>query len=110
MLTTLTISLELCCVYIDHFRIPTTTVNNNTVTWDAYSSEDNYLRIGNDSDLGLEIQYSFLKERMEFWAALEAANTGTTSGTATAQPDLLSALLLLISSGAYLTMKVFILE
>lgn len=52
------------------FRTPTTA--ESSVSWEPYSSCGGYLQIGNGSDVGLEMKYDFLKQRMDFWDNLLA--------------------------------------
>ncbi|XP_046629890.1 venom carboxylesterase-6-like [Neodiprion virginianus] len=45
---------------------------DGTTTWTQYSTDDNYLQIGDGSELETEVKSGFLKERMQFWANLNA--------------------------------------
>ncbi|XP_046753940.1 juvenile hormone esterase-like [Diprion similis] len=49
---------------------PTTLASEGSVTWTEYSTMDNYLLIGNQSEVTLSMEYSLFEERMEFWASL----------------------------------------
>ncbi|XP_046414175.1 esterase E4-like [Neodiprion fabricii] len=66
---------------------PTVLASEENVTCTEYSTMDNYLRIGNQSEVTLSMEYSLFKERMEFWANLVHAEasaatlTNTSAGT-----------------------------
>ncbi|XP_046587083.1 juvenile hormone esterase-like isoform X2 [Neodiprion lecontei] len=49
---------------------PTVLASEENVTYTEYTTMDNYLRIGNQSEVTLSMEYSLFKERMEFWANL----------------------------------------
>ncbi|XP_046739905.1 esterase E4-like [Diprion similis] len=55
--------------------VPMTLDSDDSTLWSPFSSRDNYLRIGNGSDVELKVQYGFHKERMQFWDELTAATT-----------------------------------
>ncbi|XP_046753939.1 juvenile hormone esterase-like [Diprion similis] len=80
---------------------PTTSAAISNTTWLPYSASGNYLRIGNDGDPTLEIQYDFLPERMLFWKELM---TSTTSGNTSHGPFSLGsiAILLIVYSKVFL--------
>nr|XP_046469054.1 juvenile hormone esterase-like [Neodiprion pinetum] len=80
---------------------PTTSAVISNTTWLPYSANGNYLRIGNDDDPTLEIQYNFLQERMLFWKELMTSTTsGSTSyGSFSLRPI---AILLIIYSKVFL--------
>ncbi|XP_046751717.1 esterase E4-like [Diprion similis] len=52
---------------------PTTPAFGNDTVWEPFSiSQDNNLHIGNKSDLALTVEYSYFKERLQFWDDLIA--------------------------------------
>ncbi|XP_015521630.2 bile salt-activated lipase-like [Neodiprion lecontei] len=55
--------------------VPLTLDSDFSTIWSPFTSHDNYLRIGNGSDVALKVQYGFHKERMQFWDELTAATT-----------------------------------
>ncbi|XP_046752295.1 esterase E4-like [Diprion similis] len=55
---------------------PTTPAFGNDTVWEPFSIEqDNNLHIGNNSDLALTVEYSYFKERLQFWDDLMANGT-----------------------------------
>ncbi|XP_012251342.2 esterase E4-like [Athalia rosae] len=57
---------------------PSITNPHATGYWRPYSRDDNYLLIGNNSDLVVEMQHSFLPERMQFWNRLQTTSKKNT--------------------------------
>lgn len=51
------------------YRKPT--ISNGTTTWEAYSTEGNYLQIGDGYDAVLKSRNSYFYERLKFWTKLE---------------------------------------
>ncbi|XP_046752297.1 juvenile hormone esterase-like [Diprion similis] len=52
---------------------PTTSAFGNDTEWEPFSIEkENHLHIGNNSDLALTVEYSYFKERLQFWDDLIA--------------------------------------
>ncbi|XP_046740690.1 esterase E4-like [Diprion similis] len=50
---------------------PTTSAFGNDTNWEPFSiTKNNNLRIGNKSDLTLTVEYSYFKERLQFWDEL----------------------------------------
>lgn len=81
-----------------YFRIPMSSALDNATGWSPYSSEDNYLRIGNDTDIESKMENSFLTERMKFWEDLEAATSSSKNASNVLRvPSIFLSVFLLIS-------------
>ncbi|XP_046753942.1 juvenile hormone esterase-like [Diprion similis] len=63
------IMTQLWTSFAIHGKPLTSSFCGNT-TWTPYSEKDNYLQIGNKSEITLEMKHVFLRERMRFWANL----------------------------------------
>ncbi|XP_068989548.1 esterase E4-like isoform X1 [Neodiprion pinetum] len=64
------IMVQLWTSFANHGKPSTLFFRGNT-TWEPYSRKDNYLQIGDRSEITLEVKHSFSTERMQFWANLE---------------------------------------
>ncbi|XP_046608330.1 juvenile hormone esterase-like isoform X1 [Neodiprion virginianus] len=64
------IMVQLWTSFATHGKPSTLYFRGNT-TWEPYSEEDNFLRIGDRSEITLEVEHSVSRERMQFWANLE---------------------------------------
>ncbi|XP_046587076.1 juvenile hormone esterase isoform X2 [Neodiprion lecontei] len=64
------IMVQLWTSFATHGKPSTLFFRGNT-TWEPYSEEDNFLRIGDRSEITLEVEHSVSRERMQFWANLE---------------------------------------
>ncbi|XP_046414131.1 esterase E4-like isoform X1 [Neodiprion fabricii] len=64
------IIVQLWTSFANHGKPSTLFFRGNT-TWEPYSKKDNYLQIGDRSEITLEAKHPFSTERMQFWANLE---------------------------------------
>ncbi|XP_046608333.1 esterase E4-like isoform X4 [Neodiprion virginianus] len=64
------IMVQLWTSFANHGKPSTSFFRENT-TWEPYSKKDNYLQIGDRSEITLEVKHFFSTERMQFWANLE---------------------------------------
>ncbi|XP_046587080.1 juvenile hormone esterase-like isoform X2 [Neodiprion lecontei] len=64
------VMVQLWTSFANHGKPSTLFFRGNT-TWEPYSKKDNYLQIGDRSEITLEVKHSFSTERMQFWANLE---------------------------------------
>ncbi|XP_046608334.1 esterase E4-like isoform X1 [Neodiprion virginianus] len=64
------IMVQLWTSFANHGKPSTLFFHGNT-TWEPYSKKDNYLQIGDRSEITLEVKHPFSTERMQFWANLE---------------------------------------
>ncbi|XP_046587078.1 esterase E4 isoform X2 [Neodiprion lecontei] len=64
------IMVQLWTSFANHSKPSTLFFRGNT-TWEPYSKKDNYLQIGDRSEITLEVKHPFSTGRMQFWANLE---------------------------------------